>query len=252
MIKSDILLSICIPTWNKAASLEKTLGMIIGQIDGYEGIIEIVISDNCSSDNTGEIGRKYAVKHSYIKYYRNHINIGFDRNVDSAIKKSSGEFVWILADDDFIEKDAISKIVAVIVNNPEINLIFLNYGLYKDDFNKLVSNSRLRAVRDCIAIDGNDFYHKTVFANSFVSSNVFRRTSWVNAGPSQYYDSEWIHFYVARDILLNSKSYIICDPIVRQGWDECRLKPRSKDEYSIFVKYFFYFLRFIHQMPEEG
>ena len=252
MTKSDILLSICVPTFNRAISLERTLGMIISQMDGYESIIEVVILDNCSPDDTEEVARQYAEKYNYIRYYKNHENIGFDRNVDSVIKKSSGEFVWILADDDYIEQNSIGKIINVIVNNSEANFILLNYALYKDDFKTFVSNSRVNALSNCIAIDGNDFYSKAVFANSFVSSNVFRRASWVNAKPDQYYDTGWIHFYVARDILLDSKSYIISDRIVRQGRDISRLRIRSRTEYDIYMKVFFEFLTFVYQLPQKG
>lgn len=251
MTKIDILLSICIPTFNRANFLEKTLKMIINQINGYESTIEIIVSDNCSCDNTEEIARQYASKYNFIRYYKNHENIGFDRNVDAAIKKSSGEFVWTLADDDYIESDAIGKIINVITSNPEITFIFLNYALYKDDF-KFVSHSRLSTVSNCVAINGNDFYSKTLFANSFVSSNVFRRTFWVNAKPDQYYGTGWIHVYVARDILLENKSYIISDLIVRQVWDDSRLSVRSITEYDVYIKVFFDFLKFVHQLPEKG
>ena len=47
-----------------------------------------------------------------IQYYRNEVNIGFDRNVDLVVKRATGKFVWILSDDDYIgmEQLNLSKI----------------------------------------------------------------------------------------------------------------------------------------------
>lgn len=251
MNRSQILLSVSIPTFNRAASLERTLGMIVSQLANHQAVVEVVISDNCSSDNTEEIATQYAAKHHYIKYYKNAANMGVDRNFDAAVTRSSGEFVWILADDDYIEGHAIREIIDVILSNPTISVIFVNYALYKDNFGTFVSNSRANVASNCVA-DGNDFYCKTSFANSFISSNVFRRTSWLNAKPEQYFDTGWIHAYVAGDILTTSHSYIICARLVRQGWDSSRLSKRSPDEYAAHADVFFEFLRFVHQLPDKG
>jgi len=249
---NHILLSVSIPTYNRAASLERTLGMIISQMNGYEGVVEVVISDNCSSDNTEEIVTRYAAAHSYIKYFKNAVNIGPDRNFDAAVNKSSGEFVWLLADDDFIEGHAIRSIVGVVRSHPAVGVIFLNYGLYKDDFQTLVSSSPASAPGNGVAVDGDDFYCKTSFANSFVSANVFRRRSWVNAKPDRYFDTGWIHVHVATDILMASKAYIFIDCLVRQGWDDSRLRRRSATEYATHMNVYFEFLKFVHQLPVKG
>lgn len=247
-----VLLSIGIPTCNRAASLERTLGMIINQFNGHENTVEVVITDNSSTDSTEEVARRHAALHPYIKYYKNTTNIGVDRNFDAAVRKSAGEFVWILADDDFIEEHAIRDIVGAIRSHRDIGVIFLNYALYKDDFRTLVSSSPAQAPANGVAVDGDDFYCKTAFANSFISANVFRRQLWLNAKPDRYFDTGWIHVHVASDILTTSRAYIFIDRLVRQGWDDSRLRRRTATEYATHMNVYFEFLKFLHQLPAKG
>ena len=253
MNSRPVRLSVGIPTYNRSASLERTLGMLIEQIGADDAAaVEILISDNCSSDDTEAVATRYAAQYGYIKYHRHTTNCGPDRNFDAAVYLSAGEFVWILADDDWIDGRAIREIVGAIAAHPDVDLVFLNYALYKDDFKTLVSSSRARAETSGVAIDGNDFYLKTLFANSFISANVVRRSSWMNAKPEQYYDTAWIHLHVARDILANGKAYIIRDWMVRQGWDEGRLRRKSTRDYNLHIEVFCEFAKFIHQLPEKG
>lgn len=88
------LLSICIPTYNRASVLEKTLESIVKQLD-YE--IEIVISDNQSTDNTEEVGRKYAEQYDNIKYYRNEVNVR-DANFSLSLDRGTGLYLKLMKD----------------------------------------------------------------------------------------------------------------------------------------------------------
>lgn len=82
------LLSICIPTYNRAEYLKKTIDSIINQKD-FDERIEIVISDNCSTDNTENLCMEYTSKFSNIKYFRNDDNIA-DRNFPLVINRAKG------------------------------------------------------------------------------------------------------------------------------------------------------------------
>lgn len=94
MEESRPLLSICIPTYNRASILEKTLDSIVRQLDDD---IEIVISDNCSTDNTEEVGRRYAEKYDSIKYYRNEVNVR-DANFSLSLDRGTGLFLKLMKD----------------------------------------------------------------------------------------------------------------------------------------------------------
>ena len=93
------LLSICIPTYNRADILKKSLESIVSQeefLDGNE--VEVVISDNCSSDNTPEVAQDFVKKFGHkIKYFRNKENIE-NRNFALVLSQGNGEFLKICND----------------------------------------------------------------------------------------------------------------------------------------------------------
>jgi glycosyltransferase involved in cell wall biosynthesis len=106
-------LSICIPTYNRASFLETILASLTEQIyySGRSGDVEIIVSDNCSSDNTVDILERFDGK---IKFWRNSVNIGPDANFLKLFSESSGQYVWLPGDDDSVRRDSISYILRMI------------------------------------------------------------------------------------------------------------------------------------------
>lgn len=93
-------IGICIPTYNRADLLEKTLDLSINSMRDFN--VPIYISDNDSSDETGNRIKRAKTKYPYIFYQKNTLNIGADRNFEKVLKMCSREFCWLLGDDDYI------------------------------------------------------------------------------------------------------------------------------------------------------
>ena len=85
----EILLSLCIPTYNRALYLKNSIETIICQNEFKTGEVEIIISDNASSDDTEKIGREYADRFENILYFRNERNIVND-NFPLALSRANG------------------------------------------------------------------------------------------------------------------------------------------------------------------
>ena len=87
------ILSLCIPTYNRAVQLQATLQSIAEQLDDHEILkaeLEVVISDNFSSDNTLLVAQAYCEKYpSVFRYYRNLVNTQ-DYNFGYAIERATG------------------------------------------------------------------------------------------------------------------------------------------------------------------
>jgi abequosyltransferase len=64
---NTILLSICIPTFNRSEVLDNTLNSLFSNSEFNSNQIEVIVSDNCSTDNTVQVVTKYPL----VKYYRN-------------------------------------------------------------------------------------------------------------------------------------------------------------------------------------
>jgi acetyltransferase-like isoleucine patch superfamily enzyme len=94
-----MLLSICIPTKNRAKTLFQSLESLVSQPIFFEGNdIEIIISDNASTDNTAEVAKAFVYKFpEKIKYYKNEIDLG-DENFEMALKFGSGELLKLAND----------------------------------------------------------------------------------------------------------------------------------------------------------
>lgn len=85
------LLSICIPTYNRCGYLQNSLNSIICQREFQDGRVEVVISDNASTDETEALGKEYASRYKNIRYFRNYENVR-DRNFPIALSRGIGVY----------------------------------------------------------------------------------------------------------------------------------------------------------------
>jgi len=83
------LLSICIPTFNRARYLKKNIDSIVRQPEFQDGSVEIVVSDNVSEDATQALCESYAARFANFRYFRNEKNIR-DANFPLALSRGRG------------------------------------------------------------------------------------------------------------------------------------------------------------------
>jgi len=109
------ILSICIPTYNRSEYLERTLLSIVNQKRFQEtSDVEIVVSDNCSSDNTGDVVQKFiGLYHEKIRYYRNPENIE-DLNFGRVLSYGDGVYLKLNNDTLVHHPDSLDHILDVI------------------------------------------------------------------------------------------------------------------------------------------
>lgn len=114
------LLSICIPTCNRAEYLKQTLNSIV-ENEGFCDDVEVVISDNCSTDNTGEVCKKFTQKYSNIKYFKQpQPTYIADRNFIDVLSLATGKYIKLHNDTTFFKSKMLLKIIDKIKQN--INL----------------------------------------------------------------------------------------------------------------------------------
>jgi len=112
----SMLLSICIPTYNRSQYLQSCLNSILCQLD-EDMDIEIIISDNDSSDDTEKISRPY-LTNAKLKYFKQSSNIGATKNFLKLVEKyAQGEFCWIVGDDDFLKQGALKEVIKLLEAN---------------------------------------------------------------------------------------------------------------------------------------
>lgn len=94
--------SICIPNFNYADYIGRTVQSVLDQTNGN---FEILVSDNCSSDNSVDVVRGF--NDDRIKVHVNQCNVGFAGNLDRAARHATGERMIMLSSDDLMKPEAL-------------------------------------------------------------------------------------------------------------------------------------------------
>lgn len=102
-----MLIDVLIPTYNRGEDVLANLKDLEAQIARYNlwEVVQIIISDNCSPDQTAELVQTYCANkpaNLQVHYYRNRENIGLERNAVAVLERATSPFVLFLGDDDFL------------------------------------------------------------------------------------------------------------------------------------------------------
>ena len=126
--------SIGLPVFNGENYLRDALGSILEQTFRD---FEVIISDNASTDTTGDICREYAAKDPRRRYYRNSKNLGAARNFNLVFELSSGKYFKWAAHDDVLGKEFLSRCVSVLDEDPSVVACFAMTSNIDKDGNRL-------------------------------------------------------------------------------------------------------------------
>lgn len=179
-----IRLSLCIPTYNRASFIGKTLDSILSQTNGS---IEVVVVDGASTDDTAEVVASFQNRFGNLIYYRGSHNMGVDRDMATAVELARGEYCWLMSSDDLVKPGAILKMLDEIKSGADIYLCDVT-----------LCDHEMRAIRDTKFLshrrssdqfdisDRGQFLTYLSLATSnnalfcYMSSVVFRRIRWGN------------------------------------------------------------------------
>ncbi len=221
-----IKLSICIPTFNRAKYICETLESIISQASDE---VEIVISDNASTDDTEALVNKYQSQFSNITYFRWGENRGPDRNFLKVVDLAQGSYCWLMGSDDTLASGAIERMLQQMDTGYDIYLCnrmecdiglkpirshrwLTNYGDELFDFN---DRQKLVAYLNDAQSLGSVF--------SYISAIVVRRQAWNDvAFDESFIGSCYSHVYILLSIVLTGAKlkYIVASLVnCRSGND---------------------------------
>jgi len=206
-MENEILLTIAIPTYNRARFLNKCLESIYEQLGDLGNIGEIIISDNCSTDNTKEIIDLWVKKQMPIQYFRNEINAGADYNFVHCFHLSRGKYIWLIGDDDFILPGGIKKVKEVLQKDYEFGLLHIN--------SKQQCLNRIELYTD------SDLFVKSVnYWITFISENIVNRSYIECISFNRYIGSFLIQIVLYLTAAVNSKCNVVMyDRIICGGTD---------------------------------
>jgi abequosyltransferase len=125
------LLSIAIPTYNRANLLDTCLSKIYEQVDANNKLVEVLVSNNASTDHTKQVVESFRQRYPSLRYFENEKNGGPDFNIARCFELSTSKYVWVFSDDDLLLPNAITNILTLLTGH-EVGVVFLKAQFYKD------------------------------------------------------------------------------------------------------------------------
>jgi hypothetical protein len=115
-MQAEKLLTIGVPTYNRSTILDQFLPQLIHDIGDLAFKVTIIISDNCSTDDTENVAKKWiaSAQNIDIRYFKQVENIGVSRNVVSLIYHADTPYFMVLGDDDKINPLFFPKLVSIL------------------------------------------------------------------------------------------------------------------------------------------
>ena len=123
------LVSIGLPTFNGAKSLARAINSALNQ--DYQNI-ELVISDNASSDDTEAVCRDAANRDKRIKYLCQETNVGPIANFRDVLSRSTGQFFMWLADDDWLDSSYVGRCAEFLSEHADYSLVCGKAKYFRD------------------------------------------------------------------------------------------------------------------------
>ena len=117
-----MILSICIPTYNRPEHLLNCLNSLA--LQSFKNF-EVCISDNASKQNIFSLISPFRKKLK-IRFNRNKKNVGFALNLLKVASMAKGKFIWFLGDDDLLVKDSLKNLAIKIKQNKEVDFFWVN------------------------------------------------------------------------------------------------------------------------------
>lgn len=191
------LLTCAITTYNRAPWLRHSLARLLEATRPWRDVVEVVVCDNASTDETPDVVRKFADQPGFVTR-RNPVNVGMLGNLGATARASRGAFVWLLGDDDLIVDHAIEDVLEGLAANPDVEMAYMNYGYTRfDDPARLADaeavireavpiaeggpNRRVDRLREIAGINENLF--TAIYACAFRRDHALRAYQQDTTGP---------------------------------------------------------------------
>lgn len=237
MIDAPPLVSICIPTYNRARMAGKAIDSALAQT--YQNI-EVVVVDNASSDDIESLIAAY--HDPRLKFYKNGKNLGLFGNFNRCIELAQGTYVHILHSDDFIDRNFTKTCVSFLEEHPDVAMTFTSTVIVDEMGNTL----QLDQSRKSMIYPAPEGFRKILTTRNVVScpTVVMRRKIYDEIGgfagefpyAADYY--QWLKTGLHYDIAFIAEAVLYYRQGVHSESYQCLFKTPSGyiDAIQIFIR----------------
>lgn len=221
---SHYKLSICIATYNRGRFIGETLDSILSQISPA---VELLVVEGASPDDTKEVMSGYVVKHPSVRYIRESENSGIDRDYDKAVEYATGEYCWLMTDDDLLNEGAVDAVLSLLTQEAP-DLVVVNSELRTVDMSTVLAESmmKLSGQERYEPKDNQEFFAGIASYLSFIGGVVIKRELWRERDRATYYGSLFVHVGVIFQRPLNRVS-VIRRPLIAIRYGNAMWTPRG-------------------------
>lgn len=195
------LLSIAIPTYNRCEKLVKLLNFLYEEMVGFDSSfqesIEVLVCNNCSTDNTEEVIKNIIDSNDYpflLRYHCNEKNVGLLGNLLTVTRLAEGRYLWMMGDDDLYHNGIVSMVYEK-VRSLQYSYIFINHTTFRlkvgDGLNSMLDGIDVHRVDSEVILD---ILNNNFGAPMFMSAEV--------------YEAKYIREFIANKMPIN-----ICLPL---------------------------------------
>lgn len=223
-------LSICIATFKRASFIAETLNSIVGQLSPD---VELLVVDGASPDSTEQVMREYVSRNTQVRYFREPVNSGVDRDYDRAVGYAQGEYCWLMTDDDLLLPGAVDRVLQELDRSADF--VFVNAEVRTKDLSRILNSplAKITANRKYSEGDGTKVFEDLGFALSFIGCVVIRRSFWQARDRAAYFGSLFIHVGVLFQAPPVQQAVAIAAPLIRIRYGNAMWAPRAFEIWMI-------------------
>lgn len=211
-----MLLTIAIPTYNRAEYLISTLKKLVKQVAAhYTDRIEILVSDNASTDHTQTICQEFQFNNpGIVRYVRQPINYGFDRNLEWLFSNALGRYVLLIGDDDYPIEGTLERVCKNLSCNEHgpIGIYYCYHRLIDGDTGMINSlkedffeSHDISGQEVVLYPSGIELLRKIAAPlNGGLTGTIFLRSAWLNSKREVFFGTNFLHLAVAYQIAVAS------------------------------------------------
>jgi len=153
-MENKIFTSVIILSYNSSKTIAEAIDSVLNQVTEYP--FEIIIGDDCSTDNSREICLKYKERYpDKIRLFFHENNMGLVRNWLTLIKEAKGKYITNCAGDDYWHNSNKLQIqVSYLEARPDYALLYTDYDIFNEKTGKLIKNYLTYSGKKCLEGEG--------------------------------------------------------------------------------------------------
>lgn len=206
--KTAPLLTIAIPTWNRAAYLKMNLAQLRSELAGVDpDLVEIIVSDNCSPDSTTTVVEEAVNSGLPVRYIRNEKNLGWALNFAQAFDLSRGKHVLLCGDDDLFVDGALAVLLRRLEDGDYGVICLRPYG-YDDDFRQEYPG---KYGREREFQDANQFLIAISRYFTLTSACIINKSQLPHVNSMEFISTDLAAFHLVLRAALSAKKNLFID-----------------------------------------